>query len=182
MTVWQIAWRQPDAYLKISGWLSQGLSKAGTKQEVPNICLGCTEIGVFLQLPAEKKTPFFVHLKQIFGPSFFFDRALIVMCIFRNIKVEMKVLSEIKSTRAFQQDRSSLKLHVFWIECTIYFNVLLNNFVNFCRKSYILGRRIQFEHSKFQRKCRTAELPWIALCPPFQGMKQDWNCSFLTRL
>ena len=85
------------------------------------------------------------------------------------IKVEMKVLSKIKSMRTFQQDVSSLKLHVFWIECTIYFNVLLNNFVNFCRKSYILGRRIQFEHSKFQRKCHTAELSWIVLCPPFHS-------------
>ena len=29
----------------------------------------------FLQLAAEKKTPFFLQLKQIFGPSYF-DRAL----------------------------------------------------------------------------------------------------------
>ena len=31
----------------------------------------------FLQLAAEKKTPFLVQLKQIFGPSYF-DRALVV--------------------------------------------------------------------------------------------------------
>ena len=119
----------------------------------------------------------------IFGVSqinicpFLFDRALIVMCILRNIKVEMKLLSKIKSMKAFQQGGSSLKLHVFWIECTIYFNVLLNNFVNFCRKSYILGRRIQFDlHWKWSiRNSRenavlqsSPELP----CAPHS---REWN-------
>jgi hypothetical protein len=33
--------------------------------------LSCTKNGVFLQLAAEKKAPFWVQLKQPFGPSYF---------------------------------------------------------------------------------------------------------------
>ena len=160
-------WRLPE---DLRGCLKQWQNKKGLTFGMHWKCC------LFLQLPAEKKTPFLVHPKQIFGSSYF-DRALIVMCMLRNIKVEMKVLSKIKSMRAFQQGGSSLKLHVFWIECTIYFNVLLNNFVNFCRKSYILGRRIQFDlHWKWSiRNSRenavlqgSPELP----CAPHS---REWN-------
>ena len=35
-----------------------------------SICLSCTKNGDFLQLAAEKKTPFLVQLKKIFSPTY----------------------------------------------------------------------------------------------------------------
>ena len=48
----------------IFGGFVDNFDKTLTKLKRPDICLRCTKDGVFSQLPAVKKTPFLVHLKQ----------------------------------------------------------------------------------------------------------------------
>ena len=46
------------------------LYKSSNKMIKAKLCFNCTKNGLILQLAAEKKAPFLVQLKQIFGPSY----------------------------------------------------------------------------------------------------------------
>ena len=59
-----------DDLMIINLYLKQSQNKKGRK-----FVSAAPKMVPFLQLAAEKKTPFLMQLKQIFGPSYF-DRAL----------------------------------------------------------------------------------------------------------